>query len=201
MLGCFPVAAAKTGLLCSSDMITALAAPQTRRMVEKAFPLVVDPVGVSQRGHALLQENAVQALREKLIPLADLLTSNRPEAQVLTGKSIDNDDDIAAAAKELLSMGAKAVLIKGGHFDAGIMVTDWLCLPDETPVALRQAHVATQNNHGTGCTLSAAIATFLGHGLPLRVAVTKAQEYVNLGLRKSYAPGKGCGPLNHAASK
>mgnify|MGYP001130624060 FL=1 len=96
-------------------------------------------------------------------------------------------------------MGAAAVLIKGGHFDNAVMITDWLCLPDTAPLPLRQAHVETANNHGTGCTLSAAIATGLGMGLPLRVAVTRGQEFVNRALRQSYTPGKGCGPLNHAA--
>lgn len=191
----FSVAAAKTGMLFSSDIIHAVAAT----LATRTFPLVVDPVSVSQSGSRLLREDAVQALIEKLIPLADVLTPNRPEAEMLAGLSIASDADVAEAGRRMLGMGAKAVLIKGGHFDSAIMVTDWLCLPDEAPVALRQAHVNTTNNHGTGCTLSAAIATYLGLEMPLRVAVTKAQEFVNLALRKSYNPGKGCGPLNHAA--
>ena len=193
----FPVAAAKTGMLFSADIITALAAT----LRHKSFPLVVDPVSVSQSGSPLLREDAVDALKSHIIPLADLLTPNRPEAEMLSGLTLNSDADIAEAGRRMLDMGAKAVLIKGGHFDGGIMVTDWLCLPDSEPLALRHAHVDTGNNHGTGCTLSAAIATWLGQDMPLRVAVTKAQEYVNLGLRKSYNPGKGCGPLNHAAVK
>ena len=191
----FPVAAAKTGMLFSADIITVVAEMLTTR----DFPLVVDPVSVSQSGSRLLREDAVEALKTKLIPLADLLTPNRPEAEMLAGMSLNNEADVAEAAHRMLHMGAKAVLIKGGHFESGIMVTDWLCLPGEAPLALRQAHVETTNNHGTGCTLSAAIATWLALRMPLRVAVTKAQEFVNLALRKSYNPGKGCGPLNHAA--
>ncbi len=193
----FKVQAAKTGMLFSEEIISALAP----HMQKFDFPLVVDPVCVSQSGHVLLQGGAITSLKEKIIPLAFLLTPNRPEAELLTGISINNDDDMAKAGEALLKMGAKSVLIKGGHFDAAIMITDWLFESNADPVALSQAHVSTNNNHGTGCTLSAAIATYLGQKLPLRVAVSKAQEYVNLGLRKSYAPGKGHGPLNHAASK
>ncbi len=193
----FPIHAAKTGMLFSAEIINALV-PYLQKF---DFPLVVDPVCVSQSGHVLLQDDAIATLKEQLIPLAEILTPNRPEAELLTGMKIDNEHDMAKAGTELLNMGAKAVLIKGGHFDASIMVTDWLFEQDAEPIALRQAHVDTKNNHGTGCTLSAAIATYLGQKLPLKVAVGKAQEYVNLGLRKSYAPGKGCGPLNHAAKK
>ena len=194
----FPVAAAKTGMLFSADIIEAVSSILASR-TSPLVPLVVDPVSVSQSGSRLLREDAVEALKQKLIPLADILTPNRPEAEMLAGMQVDSEADVAEAGRRLLGMGAKAVLIKGGHFDSAIMVTDWLCLPDEAPVALRQAHVETANNHGTGCTLSAAIATYLGLQMPLRVAVTKAQEFVNLALRKSYNPGTGCGPLNHAA--
>lgn len=191
----FRVQAAKTGMLFSAEIIRAVVGV----LRDRDFPLVVDPVCVSQSGSRLLREDAVRTLQEELIPLADLLTPNRPEAELLADMPIQNAEDVVRAGQKLLDMGARAVLIKGGHFDSTVMVTDWLCLPGAEPIALVQAHVDTQNNHGTGCTLSAAIATGLGHGLPLRVAVSKAQEYVNLGLRKSYAPGKGCGPLNHAA--
>lgn len=191
----FPVHAAKTGMLFSTAIIEAVSA----ELATRTFPLVVDPVAVSQSGSKLLQDDAVVALRERLIPLADVLTPNRPEAEALAEMPISTPEDIATASARLLKRGARAVLIKGGHFEGNVMVTDWLCEPDQPPVPLRQAHVDTTNNHGTGCTLSAAIAVNLGLGLPLKVAVTKAQEYVNLALRKSYAPGKGCGPLNHAA--
>ena len=194
VLAGFPVAAAKTGMLFSAGIIRAIS-PILRR---RAFPLVVDPV--SQSGSRLLQEDAVTALKEEILPGCDLLTPNRPEAEMLTGLNIADVEDAFAAGEKLLHMGARAVLIKGGHMDSSIVVTDCLCLPGEAPKALPQAKVETANNHGTGCTLSAAIATGLGKGLPLRVAVTKAQEFLNLALRKSYSPGKGCGPVNHAAA-
>ena len=118
-----------------------------------------------------------------------------------TGMTISCADDAAAAGEALIRMGAKAVLIKGGHMESSIVVTDCLCQAGQAPKFLPQPKVETNNNHGTGCTLSAAIATGLGHGLPLQVAVTRAQEFLNLALRKSYAPGKGCGPVNHAARR
>ncbi len=190
----FPVAAAKTGMLFSADIIRAVA-PVLRR---QSFPVVVDPVSVSQSGSRLLQEDAVTALIEEMLPGCALLTPNRPEAEMLTGMTIKSRDDAAAAGEKLLGMGAGAVLIKGGHMENTVMVTDCLCRPGEDPAFLPQAKVETNNNHGTGCTLAAAIATGLGLQLPLQAAVARAQRYLNLALRKSYAPGKGCGPVNHA---
>ena len=193
----FPVRAAKTGMLFSSAIIGAVADILSTR----DFPLVADPVCVSQSGHRLLEEDAVEALRERILPLADLLTPNRPEAELLTGMPIRSDADVAEAGRRLLAMGAGAVLIKGGHCEGTpIFVTDWLITPDRDPEPLRQPHVDTPNTHGTGCTLSAAIATWLGFGMPLRVAVTKAQEYLNAGLRHAYAPGEGAGPPCHFAA-
>ncbi|WP_297670957.1 bifunctional hydroxymethylpyrimidine kinase/phosphomethylpyrimidine kinase [uncultured Desulfovibrio sp.] len=191
----FPVAAAKTGMLFSAPIIRAVA----QELRNRSFPLVVDPVSVSQSGSRLLQEDAISALMEEMLPGCDLLTPNRPEAEMLTGLRISSTDDAAAAGEKLLDMGAKAVLIKGGHMESSVVVTDCLCLPGQPPKVLPQAKVETTNNHGTGCTLSAAIATGLGKGLPLQAAVAGAQEFLNLALRRSYAPGKGCGPVNHAA--
>jgi len=195
----FSVAAAKTGMLFSAPIIEGLA----ERLAGKTFPLVVDPVCVSQSGHRLLQEDAVEALRQKMLPLADLLTPNRPEAELLAGMDIAGEADLAEAAKRLLDLGAGAVLIKGGHFDeaelGGGRMADWLFVPGAEPVVFEQRRVETQNTHGTGCTLSAAIATGLGHGLALAEAIALGQDYLNLGLRTGFAPGKGCGPVNHAA--
>jgi hydroxymethylpyrimidine/phosphomethylpyrimidine kinase len=193
----FPVAAAKTGMLFSARTIERVAA----LLRERNFPLVVDPVAFSQSGAPLLHADAMEALKTHMLPLADLLTPNRAEAAMLSGGALDSADDIALASKRILDMGPKAVLIKGGHFESPVTITDWLFVAGEEPVPLRHARVESPNTHGTGCTLSAAIATWLGQGLPLRVAVTKAQEYLNLALRRSYNPGKGIGPLNHMAAK
>ncbi len=196
----FPVRAAKTGMLFSAPIIETVCAG----LHDRSFPLVVDPVCVSQSGHKLLRDDAVTALREVMIPEADLLTPNKPEAELLSGVSIRSMADLRKAAETLLDLGARAVLIKGGHFDgeAGsdtTVLTDWLALPDKEIEALSHPRVDTINNHGTGCTLSAAIATFLGLGYDLAEAVRRAQAYLDVCLQHSYTPGKGVGPVNHAA--
>ncbi len=197
----FPVAGAKTGMLFSASIIEAVADVLDAR---KNFPLVVDPVSVSQSGHRLLREDAVQALVRRVLPLADLLTPNRPEAEMLAGMDIATEADAREAVRRILAMGPKAVLLKGGHFEGSGDLIDWLGLPgsaDGQPdiIALSQPRVDTPNNHGTGCTLSAAIATCLGLGMDLLPAVQRAQRYLNLCLRESYTPGQGFGPPNHAA--
>ena len=173
----FPIAAAKTGMLFSAEIIEAVEAGLQGR----EFPLVVDPVCVSQSGQRLLREDAVNALRWHILPKADLLTPNRPEAELLADMKIDSEKDIDVAARKLLDMGPKAVLIKGGHFGSAsdAEFTDWLALPDEPLIALKQPGVKTSNNHGTGCTLSAAIATYLGLGLGIREAIVHAQKFLN----------------------
>lgn len=192
----FTVNAAKTGMLFSAKIIKVIAPIiKTRK-----FPLVVDPVSVSQSGSPLLEEDAVKALCDGIIPACDLLTPNAPEAEMLTGVKVTDSESAHAAGERLLAMGARAVLIKGGHIAGSVMVTDYLCRPGENIRAFQQARVDTPNNHGTGCTLSAAIATGLGKGLPLEAAISAAQRYLNLCLRRSYNPGLGFGPVNHAAA-
>lgn len=195
----FPIAAAKTGMLFSAPIIETVA--RTLKDAQKTFPLVVDPVCVSQSGHRLLEESAVSALTTHILPLATLLTPNRPEAELLAKMHINTEDDIAKAIGILLDMGAQAVLLKGGHFDddGSSHMTDWLGLPGQEPLPLTHLRVETNNNHGTGCTLSAAIATGLGQQLSLTEAVTRAQRYLSLCLAHSYAPGKGYGPPDHMA--
>ena len=194
----FAVHAAKTGMLFNAGIINAVA----DILEGQSFPLVVDPVCVSTSGHRLLEEDAVDVLKSRMIPRADLLTPNRPEAELFAGMKIESDDDAVEAARRIVGMGAKAVLIKGGHVDGKpIFVTDWLLERGGEPCPLRQPHVDTENTHGTGCTLSAGIAAQLGLGMPLKVAVTKAQEFLNRALRHSFNPGKGFGPVNHMAGR
>ncbi|GAB7023978.1 bifunctional hydroxymethylpyrimidine kinase/phosphomethylpyrimidine kinase [Salidesulfovibrio brasiliensis] len=190
----FDVRAAKTGMLFSAPIIKALAP----FFAAKTFPLVVDPVCVAQSGAKLLEDEAVEAMVELVFPHATLLTPNIPEAELFTGMSIKTTDDMVAAAEKMLGMGPKAVLIKGGHMDS-VTATDWLAMPGHKPMPLMQRRVDTQNNHGTGCTLSAAIATGLGQGLDLYAAVRGAQKYLNLALRASFSLGAGSGPPNHLA--
>jgi hydroxymethylpyrimidine/phosphomethylpyrimidine kinase len=191
----FPVRAAKTGMLSEPAIIDALA----DALADKDFPLVVDPVCVSQSGHRLLREDAEAILRERMLPLADLVTPNRPEAELLTGMPIDGPEGVRRAMRRLFELGAKAVLIKGGHFsqfEGGRQIVDWLGLPGREPTPLAHDRVETSNNHGTGCTLSAALATFLGQGLPLSEAVVKAQSFLSRALQSSFCPGLGAGPPN-----
>jgi len=191
----FPVHAAKTGMLFNAGIIEAIAPVLAKR----SFPLVVDPVAVSQSGCPLLEETAVRALRECILPGCELVTPNIPEAEMLTHGSIRSLDDQAACGQAILELGPQAVLVKGGHRPDSDAVTDCLCAKGKEPVFLPNKKVDTHNNHGTGCTLSSAIATGLGQGLSLIDAVRRAQKYLNRALRESYAPGKGCGPVNHAA--
>ena len=192
----FPIKAAKTGMLFSAPIIDGVA----NVLAKQEVPLVIDPVSVSTSGHALLQQDAVDALVNRIIPLAAVVTPNRPEAEMLAEMKIESEADVKEAIRRILKMGPKAVLLKGGHIDeANEDMADWLGTQDTEPVALHHQRINTINTHGTGCTLSAAIATFLAHGLELKAAVKKAQGYLSQCLRESYTPGEGFGPPNHAA--
>jgi len=188
------VDAAKTGMLFSAPIIEAVAAG----LANKKFPLVVDPVCVATSGGKLLQDDAVEAMVERMFPLADLLTPNMPEAELFTGMKIKDREDVFLAGKLLLKMGPKAVLIKGGHADS-LAVTDWFMRPGAEPIPFMQQRVDTDCTHGTGCTLSASIATGLARGLDMEAAILRAQEYLNLALRAGYRLGEGGGPPNHLA--
>lgn len=191
----FEVHAAKTGMLFNEGIIRTVA----RNLEDRSFPLVVDPVSVSQSGSRLLEESAVKSLVEDLLPIADLVTPNIPEAEMLSGMKIDGPEGQARAGEKMLALGCRAVLVKGGHLEHQSQVVDILCQKGAEPMLLAQPAVETTNNHGTGCTLSSAIACGLGRGEELSLAVEHAQVYLNRALRESYAPGKGCGPVNHAA--
>ncbi len=190
----FPVRAAKTGMLFSAEIIQAV----SRAFKNHGFPLVVDPVAVSQSGFRLLEEEAVRALITDLLPICDILTPNIPEAEMFTGRRIEDRDGILAAGEELLEMTGGAILLKGGHLPGSVLVTDYLFQKGNAPKEMAVPRIETNNTHGTGCTLSAAIATGLGKGLPLSTAVSQAQAYLNEALRNSYTPGVGHGPVNHA---
>jgi hydroxymethylpyrimidine/phosphomethylpyrimidine kinase len=189
------IRAAKTGMLFSREIMAAIAPI----LASCPFPLVVDPVCVAASGHKLLRDDAVATLIADIIPLATLLTPNRFEAELLSGQAIGDDASARKALDKLLALGAKAVLLKGGHFDTGDTVTDLLGRPGHAPLALAMPRVATANIHGTGCTLSAGIAAGLAKGLPLEDAIRRAQTYLNLALATSYAVGRGPGPANHSA--
>jgi hydroxymethylpyrimidine/phosphomethylpyrimidine kinase len=189
-----PVRAAKTGMLFSSAVARAVA----RELAGKDFPLVVDPVCVSQSGQALFKNDLVRAIVENVLPLADLATPNRPEAELLTGLSITGRDSLFAALEGLLALGCRAVLVKGGHMDAQDgMLTDWLARPGQDPMPLPVRRVDTPHTHGTGCALSAAIAARLALGDGLEDAVRGAQAFLNKALATGFSVGRGASPPNH----
>jgi hydroxymethylpyrimidine/phosphomethylpyrimidine kinase len=188
----FAVRAAKTGMLYAAGIMKTLA----RELAAKDFPLVVDPVSVSQSGYRLLREDAEETLVRDILPLALCLTPNKFEAELLSGRTIAGISDVAGAAAVLLDKGAQSVLIKGGHFpgsDTEKTIVDWLALPGRPLLPLAHARVDTGNNHGTGCTLSAAIAFFLGLGRTLEDSIRLAQDYLTRALEAGYAPGIGAG--------
>ena len=196
----FPIRAAKTGMLFSDAIITAVA----DGLADKDFPLVVDPVCVAQSGGRLLLPEAVEALAARMFPLADLLTPNRPEAELLAGMPITGRDDATTVIGRLLALGARAVLLKGGHFQDGEaagsgLVADRLVLADGREWEYRRPYVATRNTHGTGCTLSAAITAHLALGKTLPEAVEAARDYLQLALETAWDLGDGDGPVNHLA--
>jgi hydroxymethylpyrimidine/phosphomethylpyrimidine kinase len=149
---------------------------------------------VSKSGYHLLQRSAKEALISMLVPLATLITPNIPEAEVLTGIEIDSLEKMEKAARMIFEMGPGNVLIKGGHLDNE--ATDILF--DGTDIKyLKSKRVDTKNTHGTGCTLSAAIASNLAKGYSMAEAVTKAKEYITVAIENSLSIGKGVGPTNH----
>jgi hydroxymethylpyrimidine kinase/phosphomethylpyrimidine kinase len=161
-----------------------------------AFPLVVDPVMVSKHGLSLLPDSAVAAIRDLLLPRAFLVTPNLPECEALTGISIRTLDDMRRAACSLREMGARAVLVKGGHMEGN--ATDLLFDGVEWH-EFPASRVATPHTHGTGCTYSAAITAALARGMALPVAVGRAKRFIHEAIRTNPGLGQGSGPVNHHA--
>lgn len=185
--------AIKIGMLSTAPIIHAVA---DALAAYPEIPLVLDPVMVAKSGDALLRDDAQAALKERLLPMATLLTPNIPEAEVLVGASITDDSSAAAAARVIFQLGAKAVLIKGGHLP-GPVVRDLLFLDASSHFTFESPRVETKNTHGTGCTLSSAIACHLAKGLTLKDAVREARDYVHGAILDALHFGHGHGPLNH----
>ncbi len=187
-----PVRAAKTGAMGSHEMIEALA----RKARHFTFPLVVDPVMVSKHGHRLLDAEAESTLARQLIPMAFLVTPNRPEAEALTGRSIASMNDVREVASRIVDLGARAVLIKGGHFDNRDEAVDVLYY-DNRFIEFRAKRSDAAHTHGTGCTLSAAIVAWLAIGVDLPVAVERAKHWLTRAINSAQPLGHGIGPVNH----
>ena len=186
--------AIKTGMLFSAAVIRRVAAELELRAT--SIPIVVDPVMVAKGGARLLREDATRVLVERLLPMAALLTPNLPEAEVLTGISASSVDDLPRLADALLTLGASAVLVKGGHLP-GDTVVNLLRTADGAEHRFEGPRIVTRSTHGTGCTLSSAIATGLAEGLTLESSVARARRYVERALQTAPGLGAGHGPLNH----
>jgi hydroxymethylpyrimidine/phosphomethylpyrimidine kinase len=190
------VDALKIGMLGSAAVVGRVASTLRRY---GPIPLVLDPVMVAKGGDRLLEAEAEVVLRAELLPLAALVTPNLPESEALTGLPADSRREREEAARSLVAMGAGAALIKGGHGE-GDIVEDLLFDGREFFV-FQAERQQTSHTHGTGCTLSAAIAAALGQGQPLFQAVALATRYVQAAIRLAPGLGKGHGPLGHAAGQ
>lgn len=187
------VRATKTGMLSSPDIIDVVA---DRVAAHDLTPLVVDPVMISKSGFKLLQDDAIDVLKERLIPLATVITPNVHESEHLTGREIFTLDDLRAAAEGLYELGPEAVLVKGGHLTEEVEAVDVL-FDGETTHTFSAPRVDTTNTHGTGCTYASAIAAHLAKGADLVPAVERAKRYVTNALIHALDIGGGHGPTNH----
>jgi hydroxymethylpyrimidine/phosphomethylpyrimidine kinase len=183
----------KTGMLHDSEVIETVAA--TLEAQAPDVPLVVDPVMVAKGGESLLQATAVATLKARLLPRATVLTPNLPEAEALTGLAIADPEAMRRAGEALCAMGAKSVLVKGGHLP-GKRLIDVLVSADGVHV-FEGERIETRHTHGTGCTLASAIATGLAQGMALHAAVARARAYLVEAIRTAPAVGGGYGPVNH----
>lgn len=191
------VAAVKIGMLARGAVIETVADALAR--LAPGVPVVLDPVMVATSGDRLIADEAVEALRGRLMPLADVITPNLPEAAALLGEPVAaSEKEAVAQARRLLGMGARAVLIKGGHAQ-GTESVDHLVASDGTLRRFATARIATRNTHGTGCTLSSAVAAGLAKGLSLTDAAAQAKRYVTgaIAAADALSIGHGHGPLHH----
>jgi hydroxymethylpyrimidine/phosphomethylpyrimidine kinase len=194
--GDLPPDAVKTGMLATAAIVEAVAAAISGLDLPK---LVVDPVMIAKGGDRLLQEDAVAAIRAHLLKLAEVVTPNIPEAEVLAGGSIRTVADMRDAARRICGLGPRVVVVKGGHLEAcapGAVVIDVVCTPHEE-FDLRGPRIATAHTHGTGCTFASAVAAQLALDRPVEDAVRWAREYVEGAIRHAPGLGQGHGPLNH----
>ena len=183
--------AVKTGMLANAAIIEAVAAKIQQHRFKN---VVVDPVMVATSGDLLIKKNAVATLRTLLVPLATVLTPNLPEAEQLTGMELRSPAQIEEAARRIIAMGAKTVVIKGGHRKGAALD---LFFDGKKFRVLRAARIHSRNTHGTGCTFSAAIAAYLARGEVLERAVSLAKEYITGAIRAGFVIGAGHSPVHH----
>jgi len=185
------VQAAKTGMLASAEIIDVVARAIQRYGIRN---LVVDPVMVAKGGARLLRDDAVVALRQQLLPLAAVVTPNLPEAEVLLGRPIRTLDERRQAARDLVSLGARAAVVKGGHADEHLAIDHFF--DGDQVVELQSPRVATRNTHGSGCVFSAAMAAGLAKGSDTLAAVHEAKAFITAAIESSLEVGRGNGPVN-----
>jgi hydroxymethylpyrimidine/phosphomethylpyrimidine kinase len=184
--------AIKTGMLHDAKVISAV--EKALGAKARRIPLIIDPVMAAKGGQRLLKPDAVRALK-KLIKRAALVTPNTDEAAMFSGIKIKNERDMQKAAKKILKLGARAVLVKGGHLP-GKNITDIL-YDGKIYTLWKSPRIKSRNTHGTGCTLASAIATFIAQGKSLKDSVALARKYVQGAIRHAPGLGKGHGPMNH----
>ncbi len=190
--------AVKVGMLHKPEIIETVAR-ELHTMIASGggkVPIVVDPVMVAKGGHPLLVPEAMESLKAHMVPLAHVLTPNLPEAEALTGMAVAGPDDAGEAGRRLAALGAKWVLLKGGHMP-GETIVDVLVREGEIVETFESPKIDTRHTHGTGCTLASAIATGLAQGMPVVDAVRRGREYVQEAIRTAPGFGHGHGPLNH----
>ncbi len=185
------VDAVKIGMVSRPNIIKTIAASLKKY---KPSIIVCDPVMISKSGYPLLQPEACETLIAELLPLATLVTPNLPEAEAITGMKVEDKASMLEAAKKILAMGPKAVLVKGGHL---MDTADDLLYDGEKEVWFTSERVATKNTHGTGCTLSSSLAANLAKGLTVEEAVKASKAYVTTAIEYGIELGSGCGPTHH----
>ena len=182
----------KIGMLHSSEIIKAVIKSLNKVKIKK---IILDPVMVAKGGTKLISDKAIKILKSKLIKKVTLITPNIPEAEILSKVKINTKEDMIFAAQILLKQGVKNVLIKGGHMSSKIMYD--IFINNKEIVIFQNKKILTKNTHGTGCTLSSAIATYYSCGKTLKKSCEKAIKYVNHAIRTGPKYGKGHGPINH----
>ena len=194
--GDLPPDAVKTGMLATAAIVEAVAAAIEALELPN---LVVDPVMIAKGGDRLLREEAIGAIKTHLLPLAEVLTPNIPEAEVLAGGPIASVEDMRSAARRIRAMGPRVVVVKGGHLGRGATgpeVIDTVSTHDQD-FELRGPRIETRHTHGTGCTFASAVAAQLARGADIETALRTAREYLEGAIRHAPGLGAGHGPLNH----
>ena len=181
----------KIGMLSNASIVNAVSSYISQSKFEK---VIVDPVMISKSGHKLLSESAIKSMIKMLIPISFIITPNIPEASIISETKINSIESAKIAAKKIVKLGAKACIVKGGHFDGPPIDVFYDGKKYET---FKSERINTKNTHGTGCTFSAAIAAYIAKGEDIISAISKSKNYINSAIQENFLIGKGYGPLNH----